>query len=559
MPKVTDPLLLRQLNGPAAAQARKVVTDPILLSQLNGTAAPVGSTTAANDALRSSLPMPDAPNPQALANAQQPNLHFGMSSADTPNPLPALNAFGSEALSSIPVAGPMLKQALGGNQNDAEVAANPLAASAGRFAGSAIPYAVAAELPVINQVMGFAGPWLQKAIMTGISQYTLNTGDNLQHGQNPIQAAENAVAPTAMAVPLSMFGPGGKAASARSDAVDALQAQGIPLTAGQQRGSHGMMMTESQLGGSASTVFRDKQLSALTSVALKAAGVDAKAATPEVVDKALTNFGKKFNMLAGMSNIPYDPTLINGLSDPVARYYQNTGTSVPIFKEILDQAKNAAKANGGIVPGSAYQDITEKIAKAMKDNPGISGPLSDMKEAMDDAVGRGISGKQTQRAWQVTRQQYANFMRVTDAVNTAGQFAAQGLVTPEALSQAVRGASSKRQYARGVGDLNKLSRDAVIAMPRLPDSGTSSRLGAMASVTSGMAGVGNFAFNHNLPASLAIAAAPLGPMIAGRAMLSAPGRHLLANGSTIPSVVGRTVLPQLTAPLVQSLFPGAGG
>lgn len=526
-------------------------------------AASGSSVAASNEALRSSLPMPDAPNPQAVANATKPNTSFGLSSSDTLNPLPAMDAFGSEALRNIPVAGPHLTQAAGGNdpqvasETAQNVAGNPQAAAAGKFMGSAVPYAIAAELPVINQVMGFAGPWLQKAIMTGISQYALNTGDNLARGQSLAEANKNAILPSAMAVPLSLLGPGGKTASARDDAVNALKQEGIDLTAGQSRGSHGMMMAESQLGGAASTGFRDKQLGQLTSVALKSAGVDAKAATPNVMDKAYNDAGQQFGGLASLTTIKSDPTLQNGVLKAATGYTDLTGKSNPLLERLVNQIGDLTKTHGGVIPGASYKAINTEIIDAIKNasEPELKGALSNFKEALDDGVARSMGGK-TLAAWQKTRQQYANLMRVTDAVTGAGALAAQGLITPEALSMAVRNATSKRQYARGVGDLNELSRNAVIAMPRLPDSGTASRVGAIAGVTSGMAGVGNFAFNHNLPASLAIAGAPLVPMAAGRAMLSAPGRAVLSKGSTIPSAVGRSILPQLIPSLAAPL--GAG-
>lgn len=528
------------------------------------TASPVANAPVASSPQRTldpndpmyGLPVPGYAAP-AGAGEVKPNLHFGLSSSDTLNPLPALDAMGSEVLRNIPVAGPHLFDAAGGNDPatkagiDANMTANPGAAATGKFAGAALPYALAAELPIINQVMGFAGPWLQKAIMTGISQYALNTGDNLARGQNPVQAATNAVAPTAMAVPLSMLGPGGKAAGgARAEAVAAMKAEGIPLTAGQARGNHGMMMAESQLGGASSTAFRDKQLGALTGAALKAAGVTARAATPEVMDKAFVDAGTKFNALANMTTIRADQTLQNGVLKAATDYTDLTGKSNPLLERLVNQVGSLTKTHGGIIPGSGYKALNTDIVSAIKrtSEPELKGALVDFKEALDDGVARNMGGR-TLDAWQKTRHEYANLMRVTDAVSGAGQFAAQGLVTPESLNAAIRAAGGKRQYVRGAGDLNELSRNAVIAMPRLPDSGTASRLGAIVGTTSGIGGAAHYANTQNLLQSLAIAGAPLIPMAAGRMMLSGAGRALLTNGTKVPGVVGRAVLPQITSTL----------
>lgn len=562
MPKVTDPILLAQLNG-----SRKV-SDPALLAQLNGAGSSGFDTTG--------LAVPGYATPSNV-NQVTPNEHFGMSSSDTLNPLPALSAMGNNLAASIPIAGPYLQQT--GEKFDAfldnnlyrpltgqsgtttpqdvaatnarQSAANPEAATVGRAAGAIAPYMAAAEVPLLNQALGFSGPTFQRMAATLGSQFTISAADNQAHGQDPLTAAKNAVFPSAVAAPLSLLGPGGRAASAYAESVTRLKQEGIPLTAGQQKGSNALMQAESQMGGIAAQNFRDKQLSSLTRTALKYAGVDAATASPAVMDKAYIDIGSKIGNLAQMTRIKLDTKLANGLVDPASTYYSATGEAVPVFKEISDQVKNAAAANGGVIPGTAYNAVSTKIGEAMKANPKISGPLYQMKEALDDAVERGMSGK-TLAAFQKVRQQYANLMRVTDAVNVAGGAAKAGLITPEALDTAVRNSMSKRQYARGSGDLNQLSRDAVIAMPRLPNSGTAARVAPY--MLASAAGAALHSANP-MAAFGGAAASFAAPAIAGRMMLSAPGRHLLASGTNIPSVMARGIVPQI-APQSGKLIGG---
>jgi hypothetical protein len=525
------------------------------------------------------LAMPGTQPPAGTPyNQPQSSQTFGTSQADTLNPLPALSALGNTIASSVPVAGPYLKDAgekfdaaldnnvyrpLTGTKgtttpqdvaqtNARDAAANPGVVPLGQAVGAVAPYMVAGEVPLLNQALGMAGPWAQRLAMTGLSQYAINTGNNLAHGQNPVDAGNNAVLPTAAAVPFALLGPEGRAESAYADAVGNLKANGVQLTAGQQKGSNALMQAESQLGGIAAQNFRDKQLSQLTKAALKTAGVSAEAATPDVMDAAYTKIGNQFDNIAAMSTIKADAKLFNDLSDTVAQHYMMTGQNIPVLASTLDRVQNIAAANGGVIPGKSYKAVASDLSAAMKNYPTLAAPLGQMKDALDDAVQRGLSG-QTLAAWQKLRQQYANLMTVTDAVTKAGGAAKAGLVTPEALDTAVRGAMTKRQYARGVGDLNQLSRDAVIAMPRLANSGTTARMAPYVLASGAGAAL------HSADPATAIAGIVGSfavPAIAGRALLSAPVRSLLADGSHIPQSVARGLTPMIAPTVPLPALPG---
>jgi hypothetical protein len=222
-----------------------------------------------------------------------------------------------------------------------------------------------------------------------------------------------------------------------------------------------------------------------------------------------------------------------------------TGQKIPILSHMLERVQNIAGASGGVIPGPSYKVLNSDLSKAMKANPSLVAPLGQMKDALDDAVARGLSGE-TLGAWQRLRQQYANLMTVTSAVTAAGGAAKAGLVTPEALDTAVRGSMTKRQYARGVGDLNQLSRDAVIAMPRLANSGTTARMAPY--VLASGAGAALHSANPGTAIAGIVGSFAI-PAIAGRTLLSAPMRELLADGSHVPQAVGRGLLPRIVPTL----------
>jgi hypothetical protein len=511
------------------------------------------------------LPIPGTTPTQGYYNQVPPNRRFGFSGSDTLNPLPAIAAFGDEMAAKTPIAGPWLQQKRdelnanihGGTPQDARtdinetVRQNPIPATAGGVVGSTLPYAAAASNPLTAGALGMSGPILQRLGMTLGSQYAINTGDNLAHGQSIDEAAKNAIVPAIATTPFAIFGRGAKPSGSRSEAIEMLKREGVPLTGGQARGSKALMQAESQLGGSAAQTFRDRQLGAYTKAALKSAGINADNAGPEVMQAAFDKAGSTFETLAKMSTIKVDRQLQDDLLKAVSSYEDASGQSIPVLTNILNRVGTLSQQNGGTLKGESYQMLVTDIREAIEAG-GPTKALGKMREALDDAVERSVSG-QTKTAWQTARQRYANLMTITNAVKGAGQFAAQGLITPEALRSAVA-QGNPRRYVKGGGDLNSLARNGVIAMPQLPDSGTASR---MAGYMVAGGGAPAAALTHaltggDLKASLGVAAASaassLLPYAAGRALLSGPGRSLLTNGTTVPATVARGVTPLLMGP-----------
>lgn len=487
-----------------------------------------------------------------------PSRTFGLGRSDTLNPLPAIASMGEGMASKIPVLGPHLQSwrdqvnanVYGGTPEEARadinqtVKANPEANVAGQVLGATLPYAAAGEVPVLAQTLGFAGPWVQRGAMTLASQFAINTGDNRAHGDDPMTAATKGLVDATAALPWTILGKRPKATGPQADAVKVMQREGVPLTAGQMKGSKPLMTMESQLGGGATAAFQDKQLSALTRAALKRAGVSAGDASVPVLQEAYDKIGNRFNTLAAMTKVRLDSTLQNDVIKAATDYQALVGQPAPIVEQFINRIGQIAQQNGGVLKGDNYKVLITDLIKATKGSSSIEvqAALKDIRNAVDDAVERSMGG-QTREAWRTVRQQYKNLIHVTDAVAGAGASAAKGLITPASLRAAVS-SGDKRNYAKGVGDLNELSHAANITMVPIPDSGTAGRLASIASMGA-IPAAGAALASGNLGHAAALAGGLALPSLAGRAMLSGPGRALLGgNGTTLPAAAARGLIPQ---------------
>lgn len=500
----------------------------------------------------------------------RPTQRFGLGSADSLNPLPAMSAAGDAAVSQLPIIGQPLQNwrdkinanVNGGTPEQARAdinqmsVENPVAVTAGRIAGQTLPYMGAAEVPLLRGALGFEGPLAQRLGMTFGSQYAINTGDNLSKGQDPVTAATNAAEAAGAATPFALLGKGRAASGPQGDAVKVMQREGIPLTGGQMKGSKALMTMESQLGGSATSAFQDRQLGALTKAALRRAGVSADAATPTVLRDAYYKIGNKFDGIAAVTHIRVDPKMQTDLIQAVSNYQDLVGQAAPVVEKFVHRIAELTRNNGGVLKGDNYRVLVTDLRKAAENSSSneVRSALGEIRSAIDDGLERSASG-QTRDAWQRLRQQYKNLIHVTDAVGGAGEKAAKGLLTPASLRQAIS-TGDKRNYAKGYGDLNELSHAANITMTPIPDSGTAGRLASMAGF-SAMPAAATALASGNPGHAAAVFGGLAAPAVAGRAMLSGPGRALIGGGGTsIPAAVARGMAPQALPSLLQMLTQG---
>lgn len=533
-----------------------------------GSVAPQADPSALANLPASDLPTPGNPNFDPT-RPQTPNYAFGTSRGSTLNPLPAIATMGNEIAANVPIAGPYLKQTgekvdafFGGTTPEAVAAGNaemarqnPAAATTGKVVGAVAPYAVASGVPLLNQALGFSGPMLQRLFATAGSQYAINTGDNMAHGQGLEEAAGNAVMPSLLSTPTAMLGPSGaKMTPTRAAALDVMKKEGIPLTGGQSTMSKKVMYSESQLGGRAAQDFQEKQLKAFTKAALKSAGVASDIADPAILRQAYDDASNKFGSLASITKPIISAPIYRDMLKVADDYTQLKGVnSAPILENVIQRIGTMASNNGGALKGEQYKTLITDIRKYVTNSTDVElkAALGELRELVDDAVEQSMGGK-TLAAWQKLRAQYRNLITVTDAVAGGGEMALQGIIDPISLNNAVKTNVGKRNYAKGYGDLNELSRAGRLVMPKLPDSGTPSRAGAIGGAigTPSAAMLSYIASGGDLKVALGAGAATLGasaiPYAAGRAMLSGPGRAVIASGGTkVPATMARGLLPIL--------------
>lgn len=328
-------------------------------------------------------------------------------------------------------------------------------------------------------------------------------------------------------------------------AVNRLEQEGITaLTAGQRTGSRPLRWAESvandtPLNGGRASRLMEQQGEQFTSAALRRAGVNANRATPEVIDNAFNALGQQFDDIARNTAVVVDDQMLNDLRNVVGTYeglvspVQQAPVVRGIVNDLLEQFRNRPNFQVGVdgVDGNfvqAFRSRVSRLAAQRHQDPQLAQALAGIRDAFDDAVAR--SNPQIAAQWQELRQQYANLLRVSDAMAGAGEATAQGLVSPAQLRTAAKTAN-KRNYVRGRSDIGNLARDAEAVMKPLPNSGTPARQGVQSVMNIGAALLGNTA--AGLPGA---AAALVTPGMLSRGLMSAPMQRYLSNQVGTPLI-----------------------
>lgn len=540
-----------------------------------------GGVAASDPSITTGLAIPGTTPTRGYQNEVPSSERFGLSQSDTLNPFPAVNAFGNSLAAKVPILGPTL-QSMGENfdasvdnaiyrpltgnpgvttpqdvraTNERQSAANPQAKVAGELTGAVAPYLLASRIPGAARLLGMEGPVLQRILATFGSQELIGTLDNAAHGQQLPEAAANALVPSLVSAPFGIFGrrTGGAApVSERDRLVQALEGEGVPLTAGQRTGNKTLQYAESELGGGAATAFEDRQKAAFTRAALERAGVNTDRATPEVMDSAYRTLGNYFDRLAALTDVPLDAQLQNDMLDAVSRYQNVAGTPARAPEFLMNRVAELSAQNGGVLRGEAYQNIRSEMGEMLKSADGpTTQVLVDLREALDDAVERNMS-PQLLEAWQVVRSRYRNLVDITDAVTRSAENAT-GVISPANLRGALT-RSNRRGYARGAGDLSELARSGEAAMSPLPQSGTAPRTSVRNLASTPGALVAALAGHDvgGLAGGLAAgSAAWLAPYLMGRGALSGAGRDALSGRGALAASQRRPEIAAIARGLIE--------
>jgi hypothetical protein len=324
----------------------------------------------------------------------------------------------------------------------------------------------------------------------------------------------------------------------RTRAADYLADEGVGLTAGQRTGNRSLQYAESELGGQRGADMMERQGEQFTSAALRRAGMDANRATPETIDGGFRSISEQFDDLASRNEILPDTQLAQDLGTTVREYFSMVPESAraPV---VMDMARDLGRTLGqGPLNGAAYQAARSRLDKAARSSaldPQLQQALYGLRNSLDDGMERSIAATNPADAgaWREARRQYRNMLVIEKAITGAGEDAAQGIISPSKLRGATA-AQSRRNYARGRGDLAELARSGEATMKPLPNSGTAGRINAqnMGSGIASMMGMGSAGYASGGDPATMLAGGAAGfalPRVAGRMLMSGPVQTYLGN------------------------------
>lgn len=335
------------------------------------------------------------------------------------------------------------------------------------------------------------------------------------------------------ALPVALAGAGSlvrKAASPfsispeRQAAIQVLESEGVPLTAGQKTGSDWLRYRESELGGRQAQKLMDAQGEAFTDAIMRKAG-GAGLATPDNLSSLKGSLGQQFEAISARNTLRADPQLGRDIGKTLNRYEKLLeAQQKPIVGGLVDDIVARLKANGGSLSGTEYQAIRSDLTSAASStsNKTLGGAFKGLRNALDDAMDRSILPEDAGK-WSTLRRQYGNYKVARDSSLGGGEDAALGVISPARLRMAAS-SGNKEGFATGASDFTKLAKAGQAIMTPLPNSGTAQRVAAHGLFSTLLAGGGGAV--AGLP-GMAVGLA--GPALAGKAIMSNPVQKYLAN------------------------------
>lgn len=449
----------------------------------------------------------------------------------------------------------MLQQSLPsfqGIRDKAEGVTGPLhepQTTAGKYAGTVGEFAMGAAFP------------------GGMAQRVLG---NVVAPALASEAAGQATEGTAMEVPARMLGAvaGGHVANfparaytpapatpARRAQVQTLENEGVTaLSAGDRTGNINLRYAEDAAintpgSGMRGEAMKQTQAAQFTRAALRRAGVDADNVLPEVMDRAFTDIGGRFDQLAGATTARLNRADQARINQAVNDYLRITppNNAVPAITAYVNDIRSHA---GNPIPGpvyARYRSRMEAEARALQArDPIAADTLRDIRNTLDDAAERSMP--QTMRGeWQDVRRNYRNLLVVEKAAATNG--ATEGVLTPSAMLNATKQVQGKRAYVRGQGDYADLARAGHTVMQKLPNSGTAQRQAALqvGQMAAGGA-LGTFGYGGPEGAAGGAVAPFLVKGMLARGLMSRPMQAYLGNQALPQNVINTRLSAYASSP-----------
>lgn len=353
-----------------------------------------------------------------------------------------------------------------------------------RLAAEALPQTSQMARPIMETLAAAPGAQTAASTIAGLTS----------------QGALEAGAPAALALPAGAIAgalpflarPGNffpnTGGDVRAGNVRTLQEAGVPITPGQELGNPAAQVTESvmrYLPTSAPTVARveDQQMRAFTRNIMKEAGIDSDIATPEVLNKARQDFGKRYDALEAKTRMKGDNDLFNDLLQIEQNYVVGFPDQIkPTYKARVDEVlKYAAgeKAADGKTYHRLQSQLSEEVARANRSTEpwaayygeAMAGLQTALAKAMERSAPEGLRDQ-----WKELNRQYMVFSRIEDTMGRAGQDKLNtGFIPPQQIGAVERG-RNPRQWAEGGSPFTDFVRAGAAVLPDpVPNSGTAQR------------------------------------------------------------------------------------
>lgn len=292
-------------------------------------------------------------------------------------------------------------------------------------------------------------------------------------------------------------------------------------------------------GGSMKRI-KQGQAEDFTEAALKRAGVqNQRLATPEVIDRAFTAIGRKFDDLAARTSISATSLPLKAIPQISKRYTAETNALKrdPRVALIADEIDATVQA-GTTIQGRQYAKLRSDLETAAREtvDATTARAFRNISRALDVAVEKSMNNPALRKEWRDTRGDYRKLLTIRDASLRAGEKSADGIISPANLASAAK-AQGRAGYARGNHPYEDLAQAGVSVMSPLPNSGTAQRAMAQGLLTLGGAGaVGGSGSDAVMGGVGGLIAGAIG----GRVLMSKPVQRVLSNqvGATVKGTSG---------------------
>lgn len=356
----------------------------------------------------------------------------------------------------------------------------------GTLASMAIPGAAATKVaPVSGAARAFMNPQTFRAAAGAGAAY----GALQPVGTDESRAANTAIGAGTGLASQAVFALGGRVAqpvknsltAAGKKAVQVLEDAGVPLDAAQKTGSKALARVKSALFDNPLTQGAERakieqQRTAFTRAVLRTIGEDADAATSDVMANAANRIGSVFDDVAARNPVKYDRPLETALGD-ILKTARNEldDQQYGVIQRQIDNILDKAAANGGAVPGPAYQNIKTSLDRLSMGGDQSKGEWARRVRAeLDDALERSASGADLD-ALRQARTEYRRLKQIEASLAKDGA----GEISPARLANTIGMKRNAAQAFRGRGDqtLVELAQAGKqILTDHLPNSGTAARL-----------------------------------------------------------------------------------